>query len=192
MIDRWKLSGATLAAALLVCGCNQKNEVQKEIQDLKSAEQNSPQEAAELEKQLQQAKGEVVNLEEKLALAKQGVTDDVLKEREDLKKALSEKGQEVKEEINEAQGKAQALNNDTERAQAELQRVQTAQRVQTNLKTETRVVPSEQATQVETQAQQVPIEQNKLVERPAQQNAAPKTTTTTTTGKPMESERPAR
>ena len=90
-----------------------------------------------LEKQLDQAKAEVVNLEQKLALAKHGVTDEVIEERKDLQQALQKQGKHVREELSEAQREANELNSATEKAQTELQRVPMGERAQTQLKTET-------------------------------------------------------
>lgn len=182
MNSQRKHAGAALAVVLALVGCDQKGDVNKQIEDLKEAERESPQQAAELKNELDKAKGDVVRLEEKVALAKQGVTDDVVKEQEELKQALGHQEREVQEDVKEAQGKARALNTDVNKAQGELQRVQSAQRVKAQVTTETQVVPSTTEVAVEKQQQQMPIEQNKLVERQNTQPAPTTTTRSTTTG----------
>jgi gas vesicle protein len=180
-----KLAGLALSAALALFGCDRKSDVDHEINDLKEAERNSPQKAQELEKQLDQAKGEVVSLEQKLALAKQGVTDEVVEERAELQRALKDRDKHVQNEIAEAQGEAKQLNNETQKAQAELKRIPEGNRAETQLNTETKVIPSGRQVEVETQQQQVEVPQQQVVERPS--TAQPPTTTrTTTTSKPMQ------
>jgi chromosome segregation ATPase len=187
MWNQAKLTGVALTAALALAGCDRKDGVEHEIQDLKQAEQNTPKQAQELQQELDKAKGEVVQLEEKLALAKQGVTDEVVKERDELQRAVKDENTHVRNEIAQAQNQANELNAATQKAQAELQRVPTAERAQTQLKTETKVIPSERQVGVETQQQQVPINQQQLVERPAEKQPV-KTTGSTTTGKTMQAE----
>jgi hypothetical protein len=89
---------------------------------------------------LQKAKAEVVELEKKLALAREGVTDDVVKEREGLQGAIASKRKEVHWEVNEARREAQVLNKDSERATQQLKQTSPSVQVDTQLKTETNVV----------------------------------------------------
>jgi hypothetical protein len=182
MTHKHSVAGTALAVVLSMVGCDRKGDVDQQIEDLKKAEQQSPQKAQELNQELDEAKRNVVRLEEKHALAKQGVTDDVLKERAELQKALSNDEQEVKKEVNEAQGKAREHNSDVNTAQQELQKVQAAQQVKARVNTETEVVPNQNQVQVETRQQQVPIEQKQLVERKNEQPASGTTTRSTTTG----------
>jgi len=177
------MRGAAFAAVLALFGCDQKTQVNREIEDLKKAQQDSPEEARKIEHDLNEAKKEVVRLEEKAALAKQGVTDQVLKEQEDVKKALGKQQQEVKEDVAEAQNEAQNLNKNVTSAQRELDKVQSAKRVQAKVETQTQVMPGATKVEVEKQQTQVPIEQNRLVERTNTQPAGPtEQRTTTTTG----------
>jgi hypothetical protein len=177
------ISGAAAAAVFALLGCDQKGDVNKQIEELKAAQQDSPHEAQKLEQDLDKAKSEVVRLEEKTALAKQGVTDQVLKEQEDVKQALGKEQKNVKDDVSEAQQKAQALNKDVTSAQRELEKVQGAKRVQAEVKTETQVVPSATRVEVQKQQTQVPIEQNRLVESKSAQPTGPsEARTTTTTG----------
>jgi len=157
--------GYTLLAGLLLAGCNRRDEVKEQLHDLKQAEENSPQVAKSLEQQLASAKADVVRLEEQLALAKQGVTKDVVKERQELNEALNNQQKRVSKEVQEAQGAARAHNEDSEKAREELQRTQPVQQVEARVKTETEVVPS-QAPRVETTTQQatIPVETSRLVE----------------------------
>lgn len=181
MTSKQSLAGTALAVVLSLVGCDQRGDVDKQIEDLKKAEQESPQKAQELNKELNEAKQNVVRLEEKHALAKQGVTDDVIKEKAELQKALGKEEQEVKKEVSEAQGKAHEHNTDVNAAQAELQKVQSAQQVKARVSTETQVVPNQNQMQVETRQQQIPIEQKQLVERKNEQPAVGATTTRSTT-----------
>ena len=57
-----KCTGALWVLALCLGGCESR--VEREMEDLKEAEQNSPKVAAELERDLAKAKAEVVRLEE--------------------------------------------------------------------------------------------------------------------------------
>jgi len=155
-----------LLAGLAVAGCQrQDNEVKEQLHDLKQAEQNSPNVAKSLEQQLANAKAEVVRLEEKLALAKQGVTGDVLKERQELDQALRDQEKKVDTKVQEAESAARAHNQDAVKAREELEHTQPAHRVEARVKTETELVPN-QAPRVETKTQQatIPVQSTHMVE----------------------------
>ena len=56
--------GGLLAANLMLLGCDRQSKVKEEVEDLKEAQQNSPQVAKDLENQALEAKKEVERLEE--------------------------------------------------------------------------------------------------------------------------------
>jgi hypothetical protein len=161
--------GLTAVVALTLIGCNRRDDVRKEVQQLHEAEQAAPQKAEELQQQLDGAKAHVAQLEQKLTLARQGVTDEVLRARQELKSAVNRNQKEVNQEVKEAQGAANQHNADVEKAQKALEQTQPAGRVETKVKTETRVVPNQQNTDVVRERQQVPVDQTRMVEHPEQQ-----------------------
>jgi chromosome segregation ATPase len=154
-----------LLVAALAVGCDKGSDVNKEVEDLKQAQQESPKVAGDLQRELDDKKAEVAQLQEKVALAKQGVTDDVVKEKNDVKEAMKNEAQEVREEIAEAQGAAKAHTDQSENAARQLEQTENAQRVKAQVKTETTVVPSETKTEVRTEQHQVPVENSRVVER---------------------------
>jgi hypothetical protein len=168
-----------LVASLTVLGCNKGENVEKEVEDLREAQQNSPNVEKQLQEQLTNAKSEVVRLEEKAALARQGVTDEVVEERQELKEALKKQEQEVREEVKEAQGAAADHNTDSQKALQHLEKSQPTEQVQARVKTETTTTPTGSKVEVTREQQQIPIENSKMVEKSAP--AAQPTTTTTTT-----------
>lgn len=177
-IKHW--GGGLLAAGLLLGACDKAAHIDDESKDLQEAQREAPKVASELQKELNSAKAEVIRLEQKLAMAKQGVTDEVLEERAELKEALKREGQHVREEVNEAQGAARELNADSERARQQLERTQ-PQRVEAKLNTETQVVPSTSTVQVTKEQVQVPIERTQVVETGRAQGTGTTTSTTTST-----------
>lgn len=162
------ISSTALAASLTMFGCDRESSVQSELEDLKEAQQESPEVAEELRQQLKEAKSEVVRLEEKLALAKQGVTDEVMEEREEVKEALKSGEQDVHEELKEARGAAAEHNAATDRAIEHLEKTQPEQRVEAQVNTETTAVPTTSDIEVTREQKQIAIEKSRLVE----QNAA--------------------
>lgn len=150
--------------ALALAGCNQKDDVREEVKDLQRAQQEAPQKAQQLQQDLDQAKAHVAQLEQKLTMAKQGVTDDVLRQREDLKRAVKDDDKRVQNEVREAQGAAKMHNADVNKAQKELDQTQPAQRVETDVKTDTRVVPNQNKNEVVKDQKQVPVETTHIVE----------------------------
>ena len=164
-----------LLAAALVVGCDKSSDVNKEVDELKQAQNESPKVAGDLQQELDNKKAEVVQLQEKVALAKQGVTDEVIKEKEDVKEAMKNEEQEVREKIAEAQGAAKAHSDQGENAARQLQQTENAQQVKAHVKTETTVVPSQTKTEVKTEEHQVPVENSRVVER--------RTTTTESAGR---------
>ncbi len=167
-----------LVVGLGAAGCERtgESEVSEEVKDLKEAQQESPAEAQNLRKQLEEKKSEVVKLEEKLALAEQGVTDRVVEERKDLEQAVRRQEQNVQQEVKEAQGAARVHNTDSERARRELEATQSPTRVEAQVNTERKVVPNDTTVEVQKQRQEIPIDTSRTVERQAtttEQPAAP-------------------
>jgi hypothetical protein len=170
MIKHLWLSCLTVLAVGGVA-CNPGSDVNREAQDLKEAEQESPQVAQELRNELEKSKAQVAKLEEKLALAEQGVTDRVLEERKDLKEAVKAEEQEVNTEVKEAQGAAQRLNQDSERARTQLERTQNAQRVQAEVTTQRKAVPAGSEVEVVKEQKQVPVETTRMIEQKKNEQA---------------------
>jgi len=160
-------SAYLLLAGLAVFGCEQdkRSAVGREIDDLKRAEQESPRVVQDLEKRLAEAKNDVAQLEQKLVLARQGITDDVMKERGELKHALNEQDKHVSNEIKEAQGAAKNYNTESERARQELERTIPAQDVRTQVKTETQVVPGKTEVEAQREQVQIPVVKERVIER---------------------------
>jgi phage-related tail protein len=131
----------TALALALACQRGEKSDVEQQTKELREAQSRSPEVAKNLEADLAKAKAEVVRLEQKLALARQGVTDDVLNERKDLEQSLQNQERHVQSEINEAKREAAQHNQDTLKATQALQGTQPPQ-VRAEVKTETRVTPA--------------------------------------------------
>lgn len=139
MIRNWGF--ACLAASLgLSLACNQGSKIESETRDLAEAQKNTGDVAKDLEARLQKAKAEVVELEKKLALAREGITDEVMQERAEVEGAIDSRRREVQKEIQEARRESQVLNKDMDRATQQLQQTQPPAQVDTRLKTETDVV----------------------------------------------------
>ena len=153
-----------MLAALLLLGCD-RGDVNKQVEDLKQAQAESPKVASELQRELEEKKAEVVQLEEKVALAKQGVTDEVQREKHEVKEALKENEQRVREKVEEAQGAAREQTSHGENAAPQLEQTENAKRVVARVKTETRVVPTQGETEVRTETEQLPVENTRVVER---------------------------
>jgi uncharacterized protein (DUF342 family) len=165
--------GAMAVLALAVLGCNRRDDVRQEVQDLHEAEQAAPKKAQELQQQLDDAKTHVAQLEQKLTLARQGVTDDVLRARQELKSAVKQDEHRVNEEVQQAQGAANQHNQDLQKAQKAREQTQPAGRVETEVKTETHVVPTDKNTGVVHERQAVPIDRTRMVEEQKQQPQQP-------------------
>jgi gas vesicle protein len=117
-----QLTVASIGALIATLGCDRRSEVQRDTEDLRRAQADVPRVTRELEEELQTARSEVVRLEQKLALARQGITDDVASERKELADSLQEEQRDVQGDINEARREAQQLSQDSERAVAQLEK----------------------------------------------------------------------
>jgi gas vesicle protein len=113
--------GAIIAMASTALACHRSSEVEQQAQELREAQARSPQVAKEIESELAKARERVVQLEQKLALAQQGITDEVLSERKDLQQALKRQEQHVKDEFNQAQREAEQHDQDATKAQQALE-----------------------------------------------------------------------
>jgi hypothetical protein len=151
-MDRYRAIGF-VATCIVALACDQQREVQQEAQDLREAKSKVGNVTAELQADLDKAKAEVVRLEEKLAMARQGVTDEVLSERKELQESLKEQEQKVKGDVQEAKREAQQHNQDTEQAARELEKTAPPARVEAKVSTETQVV-ERQRTPVQTTERQ--------------------------------------
>jgi hypothetical protein len=161
--------GCAAACLAFALACNTQREVEKQTQNLREAEANTGNITKRLEAELAEAKGEVARLENKVALARRGITDEVLSARKDLEQSLGEQQKRVEGEVKEAQSQAQQHNQDTQKAVQELERTQPPARVESEVVTQTEVTP--QSRQVET------VERQELI--PVRGGPQKRTVTTT-------------
>lgn len=164
MMNKRNCSGFLLAAGLGLLGC-EKGDVKEEVRELEQAQQQAPQEAKELAQRLEEKKREVAHLEEKLALAKQGVTDDVQEQQKEVKEAMKAQAKEVRDEVNEAQGLAQEHQAESAQAAQRLEQVEGARAVKAQVTTQTNVVPGQKSTEVKTTHDTIPVTNTHVVER---------------------------
>lgn len=175
--------GVVLALGTTACDRDEggAGDVESELQDLQEAREQAPQVTQDLQQQLQEAKAEVVRLEEELALAQQGITDEVLEEREDLAEALAAQQQDVRQEIGETREEAQRYNQISDQARQALQETQGAA-VEARVDVDTQVTeqPGEiesqrvettiplETTEVEVEQQEREVQQQQTDEQPVQ------------------------
>lgn len=178
---------ACLVASLgLSLACERGSHVEAETRDLAEAQNNTGNVAKDLEAQLQKAKADVIELEKKLALAREGVTDEVLQERSELQGALESQRREVQEEVNEARREAQVLNKDMDKAMQQLKQTQPPAQVDARLNTETSVVRgTQQAVESPPRNELVPVRGGPELQ-PTQGAAEVKSTTSTTHAAPTQ------
>lgn len=119
-MERWAQIGTLTACVALAFGCDEQTEVQRQTRDLQEAQKNVAQETKDLEGQLEHAKSEVARLEQKVALARQGLTDDVLENQKELQDALQAQERRVADELGQAKREAQIHSRDTEAALKQL------------------------------------------------------------------------
>jgi hypothetical protein len=162
---------AVLAAGF-VFGCKQMEEqrgekrIEREIADLQEARGRSGEEAKRIEGELASAKQRVSELEKKLTLARQGITDEVIKERNELSEALQREGKEVRGEVSEAKKSAQEHNVATDKAAEVLRETTPPKDVAAEVETRTEVTPSSPQPVEETRKKEsIEIEQVRGVER---------------------------
>src|SRR5689334_3968310 len=119
-MERWARIGTLTACVALAFGCDEQTEVQRQTRDLQEAQKNVARVTQELEGQLERAKADVARLEQKVALARQGLTDDVLENQKELQAALQAQERRVSDELGEAKREAQIHSRDTEAALKQL------------------------------------------------------------------------
>jgi hypothetical protein len=117
---RWARISTTAACLALAFGCDEQTEVQRQTRDLQEAQKNIGQVTQELESELAKSKADVIRLEQKVAMARQGMTDDVLENQKELQEALKAQEQKVQSELGEAKREAQIHNRDSEAALKQL------------------------------------------------------------------------
>jgi hypothetical protein len=118
---RWARISTAAACLALAFGCDgEQTEVQRQTRDLQEAQKNIGKVTQELESELAKSKADVIRLEQKVAMARQGMTDDVLENQKELQEALKEQEQKVQSELGEAKREAQIHNRDTEAALKQL------------------------------------------------------------------------
>jgi TolA-binding protein len=119
-MNRWIRMSAVTACVASALACDEQTEVQRQTRDLEQAQKNVAQVTEQLESQLAEAKADVVRLEQKVALARQGLTDDVLENQKELQAALKAQESKVETELGEAKREAQIHNRDSEAALKQL------------------------------------------------------------------------
>ena len=127
-MHRWAQSSALGVCSVciaLVTACDHDTEVQRQTRELERAQKEVPEVTAQLEKDLTRTRGEVVQLEAKLALAQQGLTEDVIENQRELEQALKDQQQQVRTELGEAQREAEIHDRDTAAALKQLQQTGT-------------------------------------------------------------------
>jgi ribosomal protein L29 len=161
-------------------------DVESELQDLEEAREQAPEVSQELQQQLEESKAEVVRLEEQLALAQQGITDEVREERQDLAESLAEEQQDVRQEIGETREEAQRYNQMSDEARQALRETQGAT-VEARVDTETEVTPRQgeiesqrvettiplETTEVETEQQEREVQQQQPTDDQPVRSAKP-------------------
>jgi len=107
---------AVVASIVWMAACEQQTEVQRQTHDLQEAQKEVAKVTQQLESDLATSRAEVARLEQKLAMARQGLTDDVLENQKELQEALRAQEQNVNTEIGQAQREAEIHRRDTEAA----------------------------------------------------------------------------
>jgi hypothetical protein len=169
----WISAAAGVLSASFTLACDRDREVREESQDLTEARKNTGVVANELEQELREAKAEVVRLEKQLAMAREGVTEEVLTERRELQSALEEQGQNVEKEIEEAKREAQQHNQEAEQARQQLEQTQVPS-VEAEVQTQTQVVKKRTPVGATQEQETIEVQRVRGVdrERPAQRASA--------------------
>lgn len=161
--------GMVAAGGILIGACQSQesdSQVERRIDEVRAARENAPQEAQRLEQELEEAKARVAELERQLALARQGITDEVVEAEQKLQESVQRREQNLLEESQQLQQEAREHNEATEAAQRELERTPRIDRVETDVETDTRVVPSEQqGVPRERRQTEIPVEGTRVAPR---------------------------
>ena len=169
----WTGTLLSVGLALAVCERMNESEVKRQMEDLQEAKQRAPEVANDLQKQVEQEKGKLAQLEEDLVLARQGVTREVIEERKELKAALERQGKQVNEEVVEAEQASRTHSKEAEQASQRLQETEQPGTVETKVRTETQVQPNEQKQEVSTEREVTPIERTRVIDRGAEEQPQP-------------------
>ncbi len=148
---------AALSALCLLAACD-RNDVAEEVEDLQEARAAAPEEASAIEAELKEAKQRVVMLEKKLALARQGVTDEVVEERAELAAELEEQEAEVSAEVAEAADMAAEHNKEADMAQRALSKGKRVTNVDAKVTTTTNVKSEKMGVKQRTVDAVIPVE----------------------------------
>jgi hypothetical protein len=116
----WARMSAAGACFALTLGCDRQTEVQRQTLELQTAQKNVGKVTQELETELAKAKADVALLEQKVARARQGLTDEVLENQRELTAALAAQNERVKAELGDAKRETEIYGRDTEAALRQL------------------------------------------------------------------------
>src|SRR5689334_13634193 len=119
-MSRWILMSALTACVAGAAACDAESEVQRQTRELQAAQKDVGKETKRLEEELGRAQADVARLDQKLSLARQGLTDAVLENQKQLEEALKAQDEKVRDELNHAQREAQNHTRQTEAALKQL------------------------------------------------------------------------
>lgn len=151
------LLGCVLGFGLLAAACERNRDVKVEVEDLQEARGRTGEVVQDLEQRLEEAKAEVIRLEEKLALARQGVTDEVIEKRQDLQEALKSQEAQVRNEVSEAQKEAKEYNSQSAAARKQLEETQPGQ-AQAKIRTESIITPTPVDVEMQSERESIELE----------------------------------
>jgi len=113
-MNRWAKTGVATACIMLAFACDEQTEVQRQTHELEEAQKSVAKVTEQLATDLDKAKGDVARLEQKLAMARQGLTDVVFENQRELHDALKAQEHKVETELKEATHEAEVHSRDTE------------------------------------------------------------------------------
>lgn len=85
------------------------SELENEIQDVREARERSGQVVQQLESEIEATRERLQELERRLALAREGITEEVIKERKELQSALEDKSEKVNRKAAQAEEESSEL-----------------------------------------------------------------------------------
>lgn len=158
---------ALVIGAALAIGCERddegsETEVSGAVEDLREARRAVPGEVREIEEDLTEARARVAHLEEQLALARRGVTDDVRREQRELQAELNEQETEISRDVREAQRRASQHNREAELAQRELAQGEQPTEVEGYVESGARVSTDQPTVQTRRTEQQIEVERTEV------------------------------
>ena len=115
--------GLPLASA---CDSDQ-SELGRELEELQAARDRVEGEVEELREELEESRNNVQILEDKLKLARRGLTEEVVEEREDVAEALARAKSATAEEVEQAKRMASNLKQNSPTAKEALSDIQRMQ-----------------------------------------------------------------